>query len=499
MSYDPAPGSGPGPQSVASFTYDPAMRETQRDLGNGLTRTTAYARQDHLPTAMTVADPAGGPSGARPGLSWSSYIYDPNKNLATAVTGIPGGVMNPYSFSTVQDAEDRTTEWARDLPGGNGENQLWTLTDVGDWSTYDGDELAPGSSGTLNAFSETRTHNAVHEIQTIDDGTVTTLLHDPKGNLTRDEEGQVYIWDFDNRLTEARDSVGNLLGTYAYDALGRRVSKTVYTPGSGSMTSVTINFVHLTDDSGMGQLLAEYETNTLKRLYTYGPYIDEPLTLERFDASLPIGNEVLFVHRDRQYNLIGLTDASGVVTERYTYTPYGERRILDPDGTTVRQTSAVGNPLGHQGLYHDEETGLIYNRARYRNAGLGRWLGRDPLGYADGLSMYNYLPGLYDAKNDPSGLLASGCDCPCESPTGGKNCGGKRRFARVSTCLNNTTLLVYIQITCFCHFKDKYLMWFDGGSTIVLVPVSGCYAIYPKDTAEMKRETKKWGCNVLGI
>ncbi|MEM9881554.1 MAG: RHS repeat-associated core domain-containing protein [Planctomycetota bacterium] len=271
---------------------------------------------------------------------------------------------------------------------------------MGDWSAYSGDALSGGGSGPLTAFNETRQHNDAHEILEIDDGTITPLAHDAKGNLTLDEEGNTYTWDFDNRLKEVRDSNGDLLASYTYDALGRRTTKTV--PGTAGGPSTTTAFVHLTDDSGMGQLLAEYEDNALKRQYTYGVYIDEPITLTRHDAGLPGGEETLYYHRDRQYNVIGLTSGGGAVVERYAYGPYGERRVLAPDGTTIRQVSAYGNPLGHQGLYHDDETGLVYNRARYRDAGLGRFLGRDPLEYIDGQSLYAHYAAMH-FHIDPSG------------------------------------------------------------------------------------------------
>ncbi|MEM9881557.1 MAG: RHS repeat-associated core domain-containing protein [Planctomycetota bacterium] len=325
--------------------------------------------------------------------SIATYAYDANKNLDTATAG---GVMSGYSFTTTQDAEDRLTQWART----NAESQSFGLSFVGDWNTYGGDRL---ENGVLTAFNETRQHNDVHEILEIDDGTIKPLEHDANGNLTLDEEGNTYVWDFDNRLKEVQDSNGDLVASFTYDALGRRVTKTAPAPGSGP--SVLTAFVHLTDDSGMGQLLAEYETNALKRQYTYGAYIDEPLTLTNYDAGLPGGEETLWYHRDRQYNLVGLTDSSGGVVERYAYGPYGERRVLDPDGITVRQTSAVGNPIGHQGLYHDDETNLIYNRARYRDARLGRWLGRDPLEYAGGLNLYQFIKSQSFNYLDPTGLF----------------------------------------------------------------------------------------------
>ncbi len=59
------------------------------------------------------------------------------------------------------------------------------------------------------------------------------------------------------------------------------------------------------------------------------------------------------------------------------------------------------NEFGHQGLMHDETTGLIYNRARFRNSEC--FLQRDPLGYPDGLNTYagyHVMLGSWD----PSGL-----------------------------------------------------------------------------------------------
>ena len=49
------------------------------------------------------------------------------------------------------------------------------------------------------------------------------------------------------------------------------------------------------------------------------------------------------------------------------------------------------NEVGHQGLVHDEEARLVYNRARYLHPGLGRFVQRDSLGYVDGSNLYAYV------------------------------------------------------------------------------------------------------------
>ncbi len=133
-----------------------------------------------------------------------------------------------------------------------------------------------------------------------------------------------------------------------------------------------------------------------------GSYVDEPLSLH-VKAGVNAGSTYWY-HLDRQYNVIGLTNSSGQVVERYAYSAYGARRVLDPNGVTERSYSALGNARGHQGLWHDDESGLIYNRARYRSAALGRWMGRDPSGYSDGLNLFAAYQSMRGGL-DPTGQI----------------------------------------------------------------------------------------------
>ncbi len=109
---------------------------------------------------------------------------------------------------------------------------------------------------------------------------------------------------------------------------------------------------------------------------------------------------------DANFNVLGLVDDQGDLVERYEYRPYGERQVYlspgvnDPDVLAPTQlsrrvetygwvTQSYGlNEFGHQGLLHDEETGLVYNRARMLHPRLGRFMQRDPLGYVDGFNLY---------------------------------------------------------------------------------------------------------------
>ena len=106
--------------------------------------------------------------------------------------------------------------------------------------------------------------------------------------------------------------------------------------------------------------------------------------------------------------MTALTDTSGNVVERYAYTAYGKTTILDGAGAQIA-TSAYNNPYTFTGRRFDSETGLFYFRARYYDAELGRFIGRDLLGYVDGMSLYAGY--FVSGSVDPEGTA---CQDPCD-------------------------------------------------------------------------------------
>ena len=136
--------------------------------------------------------------------------------------------------------------------------------------------------------------------------------------------------------------------------------------------------------------------DTVTATYTYGNYIDEPLTFTSAQGTL-------YYHTNNLYNVRALTDENGAVVERYRYSAYGEVTVLDPNDQELSE-SAVGNVYMFQGRRLDPETGLYYYRNRMMSAGLGRFLQRDPLGYVDGYNLYEYVGGHAVNAVDPMGL-----------------------------------------------------------------------------------------------
>jgi RHS repeat-associated protein len=108
-------------------------------------------------------------------------------------------------------------------------------------------------------------------------------------------------------------------------------------------------------------------------------------------------------HGNQQYSVTALSDSSGNVSERYTYTAYGQPTFLNASGT-VQTSSAASNRYTYTGREWDSTLGLHHFRARWMSGVSGRFLTRDPIGYRDGLSVYRFLRNQSLSSRDPNGF-----------------------------------------------------------------------------------------------
>ena len=91
------------------------------------------------------------------------------------------------------------------------------------------------------------------------------------------------------------------------------------------------------------------------------------------------------------------------MVEWVTYDVYGKAVVRNSAGTT-QGSSYVGNPYLFTGREFDTESGMYHYRARAYDPEAGRFLQRDPLGYVDGLSLYEYCRSRPWCGIDPFGM-----------------------------------------------------------------------------------------------
>ena len=231
----------------------------------------------------------------------------------------------------------------------------------------------------------------------------------------RDRQGYVYEYDYENRIVKIKEG-NNDRAEFAYDALGRRIRKI------DSVASETTLYYY---DQNW-RVLAEYDgSNNIRRKFAYGNTIDEVLFMIDSDST-----EYYYTH-DHLHSPAVLLTLGGTIHERYEYDAYGNPTIYTGDGgdgnwfdgdETSGDSSALGNPYLFTGRRVDfldsNDLVLQYNRNRYYDYYTGRWLTQDPLGYIDGMSLYEGCLSNPVRYVDPLGLKGIFGGIYIHSPSG---------------------------------------------------------------------------------
>ena len=168
--------------------------------------------------------------------------------------------------------------------------------------------------------------------------------------------------------------------SFTYDALGRRLTK---------LGDVTFHYLW------NGNVpLHEWQTGNRYVGSVLTPYSEDFKTwLFEEESFVPLA----LIQDGKAYSIV--CDQLGTPTEAYD--EEGKEvwyRRLDMNGKILEETQPGLNPEGYvsipflfQGQYYDYETGLAYNRFRYYDPELGRYISEDPIGLAGGIKLYGYV------------------------------------------------------------------------------------------------------------
>ncbi|WP_079403538.1 putative T7SS-secreted protein [Streptomyces sp. 3211] len=341
-----------------AFSFDALGREVGRTVSDFVALTSSFDEMNRL-TAQDVT------SGNRR-LQHRAYAYGPGGGLvgiSDALSGTRGFDVDPAGRVTAVHARGWTERYAYDDAGNQTEAS---------WPTAHPSQSATGA----RTYEGTRIAGA-GAVRYEHDGQGRVVLRQ-RTRLSRKPDTWRYEWDAEDRLTAVTTPDGTVW-RYAYDPLGRRISKQ-----SPSET------VHFTWD---GTTLCEQTTANVVLTWDHAGQRPLSQTERRTDT----GDERFFAIVT---DLIGtpteLVDESGELAWRTRTTLWGT--------TTWNRDATAYTPFRFPGQYFDPESGLHYNYFRYYDPESARYLSQDPLGLAPAPNPTAYVhnPLLWA---DPLGLL----------------------------------------------------------------------------------------------
>ncbi len=394
------------------FTYDGQQRPLKKLLPTNEATELSY---DPAGNVSSYSDPAG----------TVSYSHDAANNLASLSE--PGGSCagpTPRKCTTFRSDENGRRTGVT-FP--NGVEIKMEYDDGGR------QESLTVTKGSTTLFKRVYTYKlngqetALRQTMTDEAGNKTTYTYGPRNQLlkavTTNSAGAVVSslsWEFDQNLnrtsgpegTHAFNSANQVTDAgWAHDAAGnvtadnaRRYSHNLLNQtASISRGSTTLNMTYADVDSDervqagatsflTGQLGLTQQSSPQRTV----SFVRDP---DGNLIAMNVGGKSHYYVLDALGSVIGLTDAAGNVSARYSYKPFGE--------TAASGVVANINPFRFAAGYHDDATGLIKFGTRFYDPMIGRWTQLDPVSHsiADPAQFNKYVYAGNDPVNhsDPTG------------------------------------------------------------------------------------------------
>ena len=282
----------------------------------------------------------------------TSQTYDGLGRL----TQIKHGDIAQYDYSW--DAENRIVSMNDAMYGYDATSQLVS-------AVYD---KLPKELYEYDANGNRKTYETGKNNQLTSDG-VFRYTYDDEGNrvskVSKNSRTE-YFWDHRNRLIKVVDN-GKTVG-YDYDYRNRMIRR------NGEL------FVH----DGW-QVACSLKNGRIEHRYLWGAVQDELLAMDD-----------VWTLRDHLNTVRKVIDMKGKVVSHLEYNAFGAL------------VNATGNrPLfRYTGKLFDDVTKLQWNINRWYDAGVGRWISEDPIGFRGGdYNFYRYSKNSPTSVIDPKGLI----------------------------------------------------------------------------------------------
>ncbi|MGE3466189.1 MAG: RHS repeat domain-containing protein [Pyrinomonadaceae bacterium] len=321
-----------------NFTYSAAGAVTSMQLGNGVWESTQFNSRLQ-PTQIALGTVQNGYD--KLDLDFTYGSTDNNGNVMTQTinfTGLTYPLIQTYTYDALNRLDDSnetsngSQTWRQDFTYDRYGNRNLNETNTTTIPKNCGGAVCTADRYIYNPGINSANKNQMNSGQ--------GYAYDSAGNTLTDANSQSFVYDGENKQVKASNG-GGTLGEYFYDGDGKRVKKVV--PSTGEVTV----FVY----DAMGKQIAEYST----------------IVAASQDA------KVGYLTADHLGSPRINTDATGAITSRHDYHPFGEEIY------TAQRSGYGGDAVRKQftGYERDGETGLDFAQARYFSSGFGRFSSPD--------------------------------------------------------------------------------------------------------------------------
>jgi RHS repeat-associated protein len=349
---------------------------------------TAYGwSYDSLASAGMSFGGGNGASDPRVAATAASAVYSAPGRV-TQMTGQDGTSTYSYDITSQLTAATHTFQT----------NESYSYDDNGNR------DMTGYQTGDDNQMTNDGTYSYTYD----EEGNRTQRTHSTTGDVTE------YEWDYRNRLTKVTEK--NSSGTttqvveYIYDVFDRRIGKEVDTTSPFDMADAAIErYVYDDIHNSLasldgGNVVLDFVDDdasdstpiALSKRYLHGDVVDQVLAQEDVSKTLSDTQRVLWPLVDNLGTVRDLAKQDGTIAVHYTYDAYGNVTSGDTSKTRYLFTARE----------FDTDIDLQYNRARWYDPEVGRWISKDPIGFAAGdVNQYRYVGNGPTNATDPSGLL----------------------------------------------------------------------------------------------
>lgn len=343
----------PNNNQIVEYNYDALNRMISvKDWNNNIT-TYTY----HTDSRLDRVD--------YPNSTYALYVYDSGGRMTGLKNKrLDGSIISEYSY-TLDNAGNHLTETTND------DFTLSSLvslinTETINYPAMPNNKIQQANS-TVSA-NRTFTHNNIGAIA--QDGTV-ALTYNTLGQLTSTTGSPI----------SALDDVSDF-----YDGLNNRVKK----------TDLLTSTYYWHDIQGTKNILYEKREGNPGLNYSFNFIYGADGLISRINEST---NQTEYFHYDYRGSTTAITNASGVITHKYTYDPFGNLVITGVPGSSMNDINFF-RYVGKHGVQFDGWR-KYYMRARNYDPSIGRFISEDPIWH---LNLYPYADNNPVMGIDPKGL-----------------------------------------------------------------------------------------------